>query len=346
MDPSERKKLSQTMHVLKANVETASNRHDAAQKALLEAKDHAQKIQKVQQQTQRSLTATTSSIRKKKASALERSVGLSRSRSRISDTAEAERASDRVKDVISSLYRVSALRRGQLQSKRYGAALLDDISGLPVAVKRSLKLRTGLRRQTIMLRPNLEDTLGKLKKSVENVPLEESYSAADAPGDVILRAEQLFLLAAHPVFESKNVAPVPPVQKNRTSLPWAEPGSHIDLSVPKDIVASSSLLPVAPAYSLLQQNICENLSSQGRQMATNFRPSQVAGGLQQSLTVLGQLTSTAPIVGQGKQPVASLLFNHFHASHHIPPLFVPVPLLSSQTVLPLSKTRYLPQRLK
>eukprot|EP00541_Cyclophora_tenuis_P002378 CAMPEP_0116544506 /NCGR_PEP_ID=MMETSP0397-20121206/2154_1 /TAXON_ID=216820 /ORGANISM="Cyclophora tenuis, Strain ECT3854" /LENGTH=100 /DNA_ID=CAMNT_0004068723 /DNA_START=302 /DNA_END=601 /DNA_ORIENTATION=- len=88
------------------------------------------------------------------------------------------------------------------------------------------------RRQQVVLRPSMDYLLNDMKFEVEantKVTRNEPDKKANA-AKAVMRAEQLFLLATHPVARQKGLSIRPPSQPHE---PWAEPGWHLNLDVPK-----------------------------------------------------------------------------------------------------------------
>lgn len=256
-------------------------------------------------QATKAATAAASSLKKKKAQLTD--VKSNRSRGRLSDTMEAERASTRVADVIAALRMTAEGRREQLNLKRSSAAsstYVQSLPGLPSALKKSLWHKMHRRRQQIVLRPNMDFVLSDMKEAVEATVFysrERSSSRQQlSKDDITLRAEQLFLLSAFPEQGSTPSASTPPADSHTS---WAEPGWQINLDVPEDERhGSRSLLPRVPVSSVLQKNHSEMCSAPGRQVASLIKTTHLQA-LNTPLSAAAQaisLAETRPVAKERK----------------------------------------------
>ena len=223
----------------KTTVDTAEKREKAARKALTEAKTNIQKQQMVLKQSQRAAATASIILRKKKAIVAENKAtrgGLLRPK--ISETAEAERAAVRVKEVVGALGLVAQKRRDQLNQKRSSStssSWVQTLPGLPGPLRKSLWHKMHRRRQQIVLRPSPESQISDLRSAV-NQKLTSSHNGRRPQKDnwaeeELIKAEQLFLLAVHPLAPSTGVPSSVPASSSNDL--WAEPGMqhHVLLSV-------------------------------------------------------------------------------------------------------------------
>ena len=234
---SDRQKLMKAAQQYKNSVDTADKREKAARKALTEAKSNIQKQQVALKQAQRAAATASILLRKKKALLAETKGSRgSNLRPKISETAETERAAVRVKEVIGALGIVAQKRRDQLNQKRSSStssSWVQTLPGLPGPLRKSLWHKMHRRRQQIVLRPSPESHISELRQSVSQ-KLASSQNAkrpqkADWAEEELLKAEQLFLLAVHPLAPSSGVPPAVPASSSNDL--WAEPGTspHIRL---------------------------------------------------------------------------------------------------------------------
>ena len=191
----------------------------------------------VLKQTQRAAATASIILRKKKAMLAESKAsrgGLLRPK--ISETAETERAAVRVKEVIGALGLVAQKRRDQLNQKRSSStssSWVQTLPGLPGPLRKSLWHKMHRRRQQIVLRPSPESQISELRSSVSQKlsslqygrrPPKENWAEEE-----LIKAEQLFLLAVHPLAPSTGAPSSVPTSSSNDL--WAEPGmqSHICL---------------------------------------------------------------------------------------------------------------------
>ena len=87
-----------------------------------------------------------------------------------------------------------------------------------------------------------------------------------------LRAEQLLVLALHPLASTPNLSFIPPSAAE--SRKWAEPGWQLQLDTPlvDRNLNHDSILPAKPSFPLLQTSLSECSSGPGRQAASFLNP--------------------------------------------------------------------------
>mmetsp|Transcript_30119 Transcript_30119/g.45918 ORF Transcript_30119/g.45918 Transcript_30119/m.45918 type:complete len:1314 (+) Transcript_30119:68-4009(+) len=303
----DQQKLAQASHRYKTNAETAVNQEKLVRKALGEAKGHSQKMQAIAKQTQKATGSASTLFRKKKALLQDKSKNC---KQRVSETAESERASARVHEVIGSFKKTADRRREQLTQMRSSNASntwLQGLTGVPTPLRKSLWYKLyRRRRQQIVLRPSLDFLVLELKKQIESSNLSKEGKNQDDK-DILLRAEQLFLLAAHPVAPING--PLPNLPSATTNEPWAEPGWHVDLNITEED-RSRNILPCAPAFPLLRRNQAGISSTPGRQAAA-FLNSSHTKSLSAPLSTVARaisLAETNPLVnGQAEYTEADPL---------------------------------------
>lgn len=217
------------------------------------------------------------------------------SKQRLSETAESERASARVSDVIGAFKKTADRRRDQLTQKRSSSASstwVQGLPGIPGPLKKSLWHKMHRRRrQQIVLRPPFDYMVDELKSKVTERIKPAKDPKQDTKDDPAVRAEQLFLLAVHPLAPSSGV--LSSVPSTATTAPWAEPGWHLVLDVPKED-RSNRLLPRPPRSALLQKNHIEVCSAPGRQAASFLRANHTKA-LSAPLSTVAQAISLAEI---------------------------------------------------
>lgn len=196
---------------------------------------------------------------------------------------------------ISSFKRTAEKRRGQLTAKRSSSASSTWVQGLPDipgALKKSLWHKMHRRRrQQVVLRPSEDQVIDELKsiirKQFQNAP---TKGKDNKEAQSLERAEQLFLLAAHPASTNGKMLPITP--STTTNDPWGEPGWHLDLSVPKEAKPASRILPVIPQFPVFTKNLCEISSAPGRQAASILSASHLRA-LTSPLSAVAQAISLA-----------------------------------------------------
>lgn len=221
---NDRKKLLQHALKLKGALDTSMKSLDIARKNMNEAKVHLHKTQGTAKIVSRSLVLAQSTLKKRKA-AMRESPG---SYSKVRDV------SVRVKDTIAALNITADKRRDQLNQKRNSntsSTWVQSLREVPGPLRKSLWYKMHRRRQQIVLRPSMESLVSDLRKSVaKNLEASGSFrrmlksnstesSKADKLEAELLKAEQSFLLAAHPVKPVNE-----PLSSVPSSTPWAEPG--------------------------------------------------------------------------------------------------------------------------
>jgi hypothetical protein len=269
-------------------VETAEKKEIMARKALADIRGNVQKMQGIAKQAQKATTSASTLLRKRKALIQEGSKSF---RNRLSETAESERASSRVTDVISSFKKTAERRRDQLSQKRSSSASstwVQGLPGVPGPLKKSLWHKMHRRRrQQIVLRPSVDMMVQELRERVGRK--RSKKPVIDVNDDPVVRAEQLFLLAMHPL--SPEHGALPNVPSTTTTDPWAEPGWQLVLNVAKDD-HMHYLLPRPPNFPLAQKNQSEVCSAPGRQAASFFRTIHMRA-LSAPLTAVAQAISLA-----------------------------------------------------
>jgi hypothetical protein len=181
-----------------------------------------------------------------------------------------------VKDVIAALQKTADRRRDQSNQKKsssVSSAWIQSFHGLSNSLKKSLWHKIHRRKQQIVLRPTQESLLDEMKTSVAGA-IAAGHSGRSTQKravleEELLKAEQMYLLAIHPVAESE-LSSVPP---SRNTGSWTEPGWKLVLDVPLAEERSRSILPCAQSFPLLDTNLSEIASAPGRQAASMVRAS-------------------------------------------------------------------------
>lgn len=258
-------------------------------------------------EAQRAAIAASAAAKRKKALQKE-------SRSKLRDVDETELASIRVKDTIAALSITADKRRDQLNQKRNSSTSstwVQTLPGLPGPLRKSLWYKMHRRRQQIVLRPSLESLRADLRRSVSKKLLASGLKN-DALEAELLKAEQSFLLAIHPVAPAGDPLPSVP-----SSTSWAEPGSfmygrrfieirlfclvltlfvfhfkgwHLVLDAPTP--RASTILPCAEAPALVQKNLSELHSAPGLQAAALIKTTHLRS-LASPLSAVATATSLA-----------------------------------------------------
>ncbi|GKY92665.1 hypothetical protein MPSEU_000236500 [Mayamaea pseudoterrestris] len=263
-NPSDRQKLEVHVADIKSKLARAEEREMLAKQKTNEIKSKGEQLAQTLKVAQRNVVLITNAVK-------QRQVILSgRATQKQMEAFAAERSGSRIRDFIGSLKKVAAHRRELLNEKKnsnVSMAWLQSFPGLTSALKKSLWHKMHRRKQQIVLRPTHASFLKELRSSA----LENLNCGSHKPlnvEDQLVKVEQLFLLATHPVAEN-SVSTVPSA---RGDLPWAEPGCLLDLSV-EPTISRDRILPCRPSYSVLEDNLSEIASAPGCQAASLLRSS-------------------------------------------------------------------------
>lgn len=268
----------------KNNLDSARQNAKIAKQTLSDTKSKVQRLQLTAKTFQKNFLITAAILKKKKAStATGRATELAggrciKSNRQIDSADSAERASFRVKDVIGVLRKTADRRRDQSDQKKstsFSSAWVQSFPGLPSSLKKSLWHKMHRRKQQIILRPTPESLITELRQSVAvQIAAQKSWRSNAEKMEKIeagmMKAEQLYLLAIHPLAD-KSLSSVPPA---KSSDNWAEPGWQLNLNVPNDDAERSRMiLPCARSFPVLEHNLSEIASAPGRQAASLLRTS-------------------------------------------------------------------------
>jgi hypothetical protein len=220
--PTDRQKLLQATQKYKNAVENAEKRQKLIRAKLSETKAHSQKQQAMVKQAQRAVVVASSTLKKRKSLQNE----TTGARSKLRETEETERASVRVKDTIAALSITADKRRDQLNQKRNSSTSstwVQTLPGLPGPLRKSVSKSLAA------------SEIGRLASKSDSVEGSEN----DALEAELLKAEQSFLLAIHPVAPAgESLSSVP------SSSPWAEPGAYIKWHMLIEIIFVRSSLSI------------------------------------------------------------------------------------------------------
>lgn len=207
----------------KQAVEHAMSREKVGRTKLAEIKSLIQQKSQEVGQAKRAIATTAILLKKKKAALQDQ--GNIRGKT-IKETEEANRVSTRVTDIISALKITADRRREQLSLKRSGSRKdmwIQNLPGLPSALRSSLYYKMHRRRQQIVLRPPINYYLPDLREKIEKRISEAAAGKKTSKFDVeeeALEAERKLLVAMHPLEESFGETPTAP-----PTASWAEPGT-------------------------------------------------------------------------------------------------------------------------
>jgi hypothetical protein len=274
-NPSDRQELLKAMSRYKINLESTSQREKTVRQKLSDTKTSLLKYQTVAKSAQKNANLASNLLKKKK-TALASSKMKGARPVKLSEAAEHEKAAARVKDVIAALQKTAGRRRDQSNQKKsssVSSAWIQSFPGLSNALKRSLWHRIHRRKQQIVLRPTPECLVNELRASVaETVVAGAAVRSSHKKvvlEDELVRAEQMYLLATHPMAEF-GMPSVPPSRGNGN---WAEPGWQLVLDVPQKPETHQSILPCAPSFPVFDKNLSDICSAPGRQAASMVRTS-------------------------------------------------------------------------
>lgn len=283
------------------NLETAMRREQAVKRKLVETKAQAQKLAVNAKNTLKNATIAANVLKKKRELILSSMQTSAESRpTKQSEAADSERARIRVRDVVASLRKTAGKRREQSiqkQSNSFSSAWIHSFSSLPNSLKKSLWHKMHRRKQQIILRPSEESLVNELRATIsETVAANQKRSPQKKISleAELVEAEQLFLLATHPL-AVEELATSP---SSKSSDTWAEPGWRLNLDVPHKEQEHRSILPCAYLFPALETNLSEISSAPGRQASSLLRTSH--------LRCMTAPLSTFAIASSPAEPNASL----------------------------------------
>lgn len=177
--------------------------------------------------------------------------------------------SDRIANVLSVIRATMEQRRLQLDKKRVEHKPFDfrqtSSLDLELALKASFRHKMEHRRLVIVLRPSGMGMLSEVKKSAYELMKGANLTSAIDEKAMLLRVEQLLLLALHPVAPEEGLPTIPLVNKSK---PWGEAGWHLELKVdpPKSSSFSTmNSLPTLYLPSTFRNSLADCTSAPGRQ---------------------------------------------------------------------------------
>lgn len=224
-NPSDTQKLNQALMKYRTALETGQKRDRAIREKLGEIKAAMQKRQSQISQAQRAVQSMAIDVKQRKALVKE---ALSGRRTLSSYPTE-----NRVQDSIDLLDATADLRREQFNQKRNSStssAWVQSLPTLPGPLKRSLWYKMHRRRQQVVLRPKFTSLLEDLRKYVEEKHSSGNSGSHRMSDEAIeaelIRAEQSYLLATHPIIPREENLPSIP-----TATSWAEPGNSAKMSL-------------------------------------------------------------------------------------------------------------------
>lgn len=208
-------------------LETGQKRDKAIRDKLDEIKAAMQKRQSQISQAQRAVQSMAMDVKQKKTLIEEAQAGRRLLTNQSSD--------NRVGESIDLLGATADLRREQFNNKRNSStssAWVQSLPALPGPLKRSLWYKMHRRRQQVVLRPTFTSLLEDLRKHVEEKHKVSPGMSDEAIEAELIRAEQIYLLATHPIVpRGENLPSIP------TAPAWAEPGEPAKTScvLPPDV---------------------------------------------------------------------------------------------------------------
>ena len=216
-NPSDTQKLNQALMKYRSALETGQKRDKAIRDKLDEMKAGMQKRQSQIAQAQRAVQSMVIDVKRRKHFVEEAQAGRQLLSNHSSD--------NRVADSIDLLNAAADLRRDQFNHKRNSStssAWVQSLPSLPGPLKRSLWYKMHRRRQQVVLRPTFTSLLEDLRKHVGEKHKETPGMSDEAIEAELIRAEQSYLLATHPI---------KPREESLSSIPvghsWAEPGKPV-----------------------------------------------------------------------------------------------------------------------
>jgi hypothetical protein len=297
-NPKDREELQKALLNYKTNIDNVSRQESRARSAVAEIQAHIQKFQGIAKSSQMSLTSVSELLKKRKFLAAAAMGDFDSSQAKAAlETADQDRASLRVKDVIECLRKTAEIRRENMNDKKSGNASntwVQSFPDLPTSLKKSLWHKMHRRKHQIVLRPSAESMMNQLRSHVSESRKSHQDKRSSTLDEDLIRAEKLFLLATHPI----GVVELSTTPVTKSGENWAEPGWHLVLDVPENpSTESSRILPCYPSYPLLEKNLTEIASAPGRQAASFLKPSHFRC-LASPLSTVGVASSPAESCGR------------------------------------------------
>lgn len=266
-NPNDRQKLEGAVNDIKTKLSQAETKAKAANQTIIDAKAKKEKLVQALKTDQKNVLLITNALK-------QRQIMISgRLSAKQAEAYASERASSRVKDVIGALKKAAHHRRARMNEKKssnVSMTWLQSFPGLPTSLKKSLWHKMHRRKQQIVLRPVQESFVNDVRALVSE-KTKEAKGLTVKQSDVeeqMVRAEQQFLLAVHPVIGRH----VPTVPDTKGEHEWAEPGCSVDLSVPQSN-NTNCILPRRPVFHVFEKHLAEIASAPGRQAASLLRSS-------------------------------------------------------------------------
>lgn len=205
----------------KVAIESSEKRAIAIKAKMSELQASLQKRQQSTEQGNRASVKYTADMKAKKALVNDVRSG----KLNLVQTQLASNATTRVKDTIKILELTADMRREQLNQKRNSntsSNWVQSLPDVPGSLRRSLWYKMHRRRQQIVLRPTFTSMLTTMRSEIGS-KLASADRGVRVPNgaveDDLIKAEQAYLLATHPLESLEDNIPSVP----STSI-WAEPG--------------------------------------------------------------------------------------------------------------------------
>jgi hypothetical protein len=270
-----RDELVKAIRKYTANMESQAQKLKMAKLSHDETDTRLQKSVAAAKSIQKTYSLTSNLLKKKQAIAS--MVAGTKMKGKQTETVEIDRAAARVDDIIGSIHDLADKRRHNAEESRTASfrdKWMESLPELSSVVKDSLFLRMQRRsKYHIILRPTPETLVNSLRAGVDAAAMKwpvgkNSVEKAAAIESAVEKAEQLFLLATHPLASGDEASVPTSSSENR----WAEPGCLLDLSVP-DGSRNFNIIPRQPTFPIFERNLAEFSSSYGRQCASLTNPS-------------------------------------------------------------------------
>lgn len=279
------------------NISAALEKERTAQDRHAELKARVQKLHANAKIAQRNAELAGALVKERKA--LQATSVSTKKSGKVSQ--RSERPPPKVKDVMCMLAKVASKRREQYNRKKsdnISSLWLESHPDLPDALKKGIWRRMHRRKLQVVLRPSMGFLCAEIRDRAAASIVEKGTrigngimpDTSEEATQRALLAEQLFLLSCHP--EKDPSALHVPTSKSTES--WAEPGWHLDLSVPKKRINCMDVLPKAQSFPVLEGNLLEVCSIAGRQ-AASFLSSSHLRSLSSPLSTLAIISSPAEI---------------------------------------------------
>lgn len=265
-DPNATRKLTEHNMKFKVAIENSHKRGSAIKNKITELAQSMQKRETSNKTDARTIQSLSVAIKSKRHVINEVRSG----RLNLLHSKSIENPANRVRDTIKILGVTTDMRRDhltQMRSNNNSSSWVQALPGLSNSMRRALWYKMHRRRQQIVLRPTFSSMVANMRKEIatklNSIDTSIRRGSKEALEDKLIKTEQSYLLASHPVEKMNEKLPSLPSDSG-----WAEPGWYLKLEVEKDDSAGDTILPCHPVQPLVQHNLSELYSAPGLQAAS------------------------------------------------------------------------------